>query len=152
MVFRSISEPNLLSKWWKARLYNLNIFFPSPPFKLAGAFAASTGSETKVKFSLRLAASVQSGMCGCKSVNMNLTALLLAMSGIRGERGIRPLLVLETEFIEVVNGDGGTREDRVALRSFSMKGVGPPAPAQKSTYVYRVTSSARARYSVPATN
>jgi len=86
-----------------------------------------------VKFSLRFANSVQSGMWGCISVNTNLTALLLAISDIRGERGIRPLLVLESEFEEVVNGEGGTRAARVAFRSFSMNGVGPPAPAQKST-------------------
>jgi hypothetical protein len=32
-----------------------------------------------------------------------------------------------------VKVDEGIREDSWAFKSFSMKGVGPPAPAQKST-------------------
>lgn len=138
-VFRKIAIPNLSSKWWNARLYNLNILFPSLPLRLAGAFAASTGSDMKLRFSLRLEYSVQSGICGCRSVRRNLTA---PAGGVwfRGERGTRP-----SELTEVVNGELGVREESCAFKSFSMNGVGPPAPAQKSTYVYVVTLSPRVR-------
>jgi hypothetical protein len=101
--------------------------------RLAGAFAASTGSETKLKFALRFEYSVQSGICGCRSVRTNLTAPTCGV-GFRGERGTRPF-----ELTEAVNGELGVREDSCAFKSFSMNGVGPPAPAQKSTYVYVVT-------------
>ena len=130
IVFRNISEPKLSSKWWKAKLYSLNIFFPSLPLRCAGALAASTGSETKLKFSLRFDASVQSGMCGCKSVKTNFTEPSCVVVSVRGERGVRPL-----ELTSFVKGEEGVREESWAFRSFSMNGVGPPAPAQKSTYV-----------------
>ncbi len=129
IVFLKIAIPSLSSKWWKAKLYNLNIFLPSAPFRLAGALAASTGSETKLKFTLLFEASVQSGIWGCKSVKMNCTALLLGLT-VFGDRGIRVAL---EPLIEVVYGEVGVREESWAFRSFSMKGVGPPAPAQKST-------------------
>lgn len=80
--------------------------FPSFPFRLTGAFAASTGSETKLRFSLRLEASVQSGICGCMSVKTNLTASLV-LAAVRGDRGVRTLM----ELADVVNGELGSRED-----------------------------------------
>jgi hypothetical protein len=87
----------------------------------------------KLRFSLRLEYSVQSGMCGCRSVKTNLTAPTCGV-GFRGERGTRP-----SESTEMVNGELDVREESCAFKSFSMNGVGPPAPAQKSTYVYVVT-------------
>lgn len=111
-------------------MYNLKIFLPSDPLRSAGAFAASTGADTKLRFSLRFEASVQSGICGCKSVNTNFTAPFSVGVAVRGERGVRPFpLPL------LVKGDVGARDESCAFRSFSIKGVGPPAPAQKSTYV-----------------
>lgn len=97
--------------------------------RVVGAFAASTGSDTKLRYSLRLEASVQSGMCGCKSVKTNLTAPA-GSATIRGERGVRHL-----SFGGVAYGELDTRESSFAFKSFSINGVGPPAPAQKSTYV-----------------
>ncbi len=64
---------------------------------------------------------------------MNLTAPPGAASTVRGERGASPALPLEAMLAEVVYGELGDIEESCALRSFSMKGVGPPAPAQKST-------------------
>lgn len=71
-------------------------------------------------------------MCGCKSVKTNLTVPAAGAGILRGERGVRPLLA---ELTELVKGEVGSREVSWVFRSFSMKGVGPPAPAQKSTYV-----------------
>jgi hypothetical protein len=126
-VFRRMSEPSLSSKWWNARLYNLNIFFPSSPLRFEGALAASTDSETKLKFSLRLDASVQSGICGCKSVKTNFTAPVSGPA-VRGDRRKEPL-GFELDVFEVAL----FCEESCAFRFFSMNGVGPPAPAQKST-------------------
>jgi len=86
-------------------------------------------SETKLRFSLRLDASVQSGIWGCRSVKINFTESSCAVL-TRGERGVRPLAL-----VTVGGDDRGIRDASWAFKSFSMNGVGPPAPAQKSTYV-----------------
>lgn len=89
----------------------------------------------KLRFSLRFEASVQSGIWGCISVRMNCTAPLSGVSvrgdvTVRGDRGFNAAL---EALRDAVYGETGIREESCAFRSFSMKGVGPPAPAQKST-------------------
>lgn len=99
-VFFNISPPNSSPKWWKAKLYKRKtLVSPCTPFaspliffnKSLGAFAASTDSDIKLRFSLRFDASVQSGIWGCKSVNTNCTLPFLSspLTG-RGERKASP--------------------------------------------------------------